>query len=357
MSLTAITTDTGVMLSNAKWCFSARRVEQSDARSLRSDFEHTRAGDLILGRVLEIGQHKGIQLKTGRRSELFPGDLVVLPAGARYAPDQFEGTADIDPNGTDMLAGGGCLGTMRARNERMKLPTRVMPLGRLATIEGRPINIEDYALPPASSGHPTIPVIAVLGTAMNSGKTLATARLGYGLRQAGLRVATIKGTGTGSFGDYNEYLDTGVHFIADFTDAGMATTYLEPLERVKDGIYRLIAAAEEAGSDLVVMEIADGLLQRESAALLADPDVRNLISGLVFACGDAVAAVGGVSELRRRGYEPDVLTGKLSCSPMASSEAESATGVRVLGKDDLADPSEAMSLLRDVRTERMAGVL
>ncbi|WVJ71404.1 hypothetical protein FLP41_03630 (plasmid) [Paracoccus marcusii] len=64
---------------------------------------------------------------------------------------------------------------------------------------------------------------------MNSGKTLATAQLALGLRRAGYRVAALKGTGTGAFGDLNEYADTGAHLVADFTDAGMVTTYQEPL--------------------------------------------------------------------------------------------------------------------------------
>jgi hypothetical protein len=220
----------------------------------------------------------------------------------------------------------------------------VLPLGCLENSRGQPINVADYALPPAAPS--SLPLIAVVGTAMNSGKTLATARLATGLRQAGLRVAALKGTGTGSFGDYHSYLDSGAHYVADFTDAGMATTYLMPHARVREGIDRLLAASEAAGCEVAVMELADGLLQRETAALLADDGLRQRLSGLVFACGDAVAAAGGVAELRRLGHEPDVLTGLVSCSPMACEEASAATGIRVVGKADLSDPAEALTLLR-----------
>lgn len=345
MSLTDITNDPATQLSEAKWAFVTRRVEKESIISMTKDFENTEHGDLILGRIMHIGKHKGIQLTSGRRSELFIGDLVVLPCAARYAPDQFEGVAEIDPTGADMLAGGGCLGKMRFRNELVKPPTRVLPLGRLTNAAGKAVNVADFALPKAA--HPTqIPVIGVFGTAMNSGKTLATARLGYGLRQTGLRVATIKATGTGSFGDFNEYEDTGVCYVGDFTDAGMATTYMLPLQRIKDGIDRLLADAEANLCDVAVMEVADGLYQRETEALLADPEFRSRIVGTVFACGDAVAAGGGVMELRRRGFEPNALTGMLSCSPMASAEAQAATGVRVMTKAELSDPVEAMALMR-----------
>ncbi|WP_150910666.1 P-loop NTPase family protein [Marinobacter halotolerans] len=345
MSFNELVNDPTTQLTEAKWSFATRRVNQADAVSLETDFADTQHGDLILGRVMSLGKHGGIQLSSGRRSELFTGDLVVLPCAARYAPDQFEGTAEIDPEGADMLASGGCLGKARAKNERVKPPTRVLPIGRLTNVGGAPVNLTDYALPkPARKSR--IPVIAVFGTAMNSGKTLATARLGYGLRQTGLRVATIKATGTGSFGDFNEFADTGVHYIADFTDAGLATTYLLPLNEIKDGIERLLFDAEQNECDVVVMEVADGLFQRESAALLADTEFRERIGGMVFACGDAVAAAGGVQELRRLGYEPEALTGMLSCSPMATAEAQAATGIRVMTKGELSDPGEAMAILR-----------
>jgi len=346
MTLHAITTPVAKLLERAKWAFSTRRVETADAAGLDDDFAKVEAGDLILGRVLALGQHRGIQLASGRRSALFEGDLVAMPAAARYAPDQFEGTAGIDPEGADMLAGGGCLGRMRARNERVRPATRVLPLGRVTTVGGRPVNVADYALPAVHTS-PALPVIAVLGTAMNAGKTLATARLGYGLRQAGRRVALIKATGTGAFGDYNEFADTGVALVGDFTDAGMATTYLQPHARIVEGIARLLAEAERRGCDVAVMEIADGLFQRETAALLADPAVAAGFAGVVFACGDPVAAAGGAAELRRLGIEPAALTGMLSCSPMASGEAEAATGLRVLTQGDLSDPAEAMRLLRN----------
>ncbi|HBB82520.1 MAG TPA: DUF1611 domain-containing protein, partial [Sulfitobacter sp.] len=41
------------------------------------------------------------------------------------------------------------------------------------------------------------------------------------------------------------------------------------------------------------------------------------------------------------GLVPDALTGLVSCSPMASAEAQAATGLTVLTKEDLSDPAEA----------------
>lgn len=330
-------------LDAAKWTFSTRRVDRACVAGSDRDFAAARPGDLILAQVHQLGQHQRVQLVTGRPSLIYPGDMVVLACGARYAPDQFEGHAKIDPDGADLLAGGGCIGRMVARNERIKPATKMMPVARLLDAQGAPVNLGRFALP-ATDRSPEIPVIFVLGTAMNSGKTLATAQLSLGLRRAGYRVAALKGTGTGAFGDVNEYADTGAHWVADFTDAGMVTTYREPLARVKAGMELLLDHAAQPGCQIAVMEIADGLFQRETGALIADPWFSDRLAGLVFACGDAVAAAGGVAVLDRHGLRPDVLTGILSCSPMAAAEAEAATGVPVLRKDDLADPVKANGL-------------
>ena len=327
-------------LSTAKWTFSTRRVDRSIVCGTDTQFERAKPGDLILAHVAELGQHQRVQLTSGRPSLIYPGDAVVLACGARYAPDQFEGFAEISAEGADLLAGGGCIGRMVARNDRIKAATRMIPAARLLDHSGQPVNLEHFGLRDTQRAE-EIPMIAVLGTAMNSGKTLATAQLALGLRRAGHRVAAMKGTGTGAFGDFNEYADTGAHLVADFTDAGMVTTYLEPLQRVRTGLQRLLHHAADTGCEVAVVEIADGLFQRETAQIIADPWFRNRLSGLIFACGDAVAAAGGVSELARLGLRPDALTGILSCSPMAIAEAEAATGVRVLRKQDLADPAEA----------------
>src|SRR5665811_1941097 len=123
------------LFRQAKWAFSTRRVDQADAYGYLKNFEQSRPGDLILGRVASIGQHRNIQLIQGRPSKLFVGDLVVLACGARYAPDQFEGIATISPNGCDMLAGGGCIGKMISRDERIKSATTILPLGVIVRAE------------------------------------------------------------------------------------------------------------------------------------------------------------------------------------------------------------------------------
>lgn len=342
MTLTPLTTD---IMRAAKWSFTTRRVNRQDAAAVLADLSRAQPGDLVLGRVLKIGAHKRIQLPTGRPSHLFRGDLVVLACGARYAPDQFEGTAELSPKGADMLAGGGVLGRMRDRNARMSDPTRVLPLGLLARGDGSVCNVQDYALA-QMTGADGMSVIGVIGASMNSGKTTAAASLAHGLMRAGHRVAAVKVTGTGAFGDFNAYLDAGAHFVADFVDTGMATTYRQPLPRIVAATDTLLAHAARDSCAVAVVELADGVLQAETAALLADPAYRARFDGWIYAVPDEVAAAGGVAHLARSGIVPAVLTGKLSASPMAVREAVSVTGLAVRTREDLMDPALASALVR-----------
>ncbi|NIA72424.1 DUF1611 domain-containing protein [Pelagibius litoralis] len=338
---TPITQD---LLTRAKWAFSTRRVRRQDALRLNETLGGAVSGDLVLGRVESIGSHKKIQLAEGRASELYVGDLVVLACGARYAPDQFEGLAELDPEGADMLAGGGVLGRMRHRHARMSAPTRVVPLGLLTHASGRVMNLASYALP-AADRPAAMMVIGVVGASMNSGKTTAVARLAHGLSRAGHQVAAIKATGTGAFGDFNAFSDTGASYVADFTDAGMVSTYRQPLARIEAGLDTLLAHAEREGCEVAVVELADGVFQKETADLLKNPKVRDSFAGVLFAAPDALAAAGGCAALRAMGVEPAVVTGMVSCSPLGAREAEAATGVRVVTRDALSDPAQANALL------------
>ncbi|TIM04375.1 MAG: molybdopterin-guanine dinucleotide biosynthesis protein B, partial [Mesorhizobium sp.] len=93
---------------------------------------------------------------------------------------------------------------------------------------------------------------------MNAGKTLTATSLVRGFKRAGLKVAALKITGTGSGGDTWIVRDAGADIVLDFTDAGFATTYLAPVEMIEKGAFRLLNHAAENGCDVAVIEIADG---------------------------------------------------------------------------------------------------
>ena len=217
----------------------------------------------------------------------------------------------------------------------------------------RLLNLASYAMPMAKPSG-ALTVIGVVGASMNAGKTSAVASLVHGLEGAGYRTAAIKVTGTGAFGDWNAYEDAGASFVTDFTDAGMVSTYLQPIDRLQQALQHLLGAAEQAACEVAVVEFADGVLQRETAALLDLPEVRSKFAGFLYATPDALAAVGGQLSLERLGIRPVALTGLISASPLNALEAQAATGLPVLAREALRDPAQAASLLHSLSTEAVA---
>ncbi len=332
-------------LNSAKWTFTTRRVRESDAHfASAAALAQARPGDLLLARVEQIGQHKRVQLAQGRHSALYAGDLVVLACGARYASDQFEGVAELDDTLVDMLASGGVAGRMRQRHQKVTQPTRLAPIGLLTDEQGRILNLQDYALTERCY-EGGAKAIVVVGASMNAGKTVATSSLAYGLVRAGHRVAAIKATGTGSFGDFLSFQDSGAHYVADFTDAGMVSTYREPLSRIMRGIETLMAKAVEARCEAIVIELADGILQQETAGLLRSAEFQRLFGAVLLAVPDALSALGGQQVLAGMGMPASALTGLVTLSPLAAQEAAQCTGLPLLYRHDLCDPVKANSLL------------
>lgn len=71
----------------------------------------------------------------------------------------------------------------------------------------------------------------------------------------------------------------------------------------------------------IVVEFADGILQRETAMLLENQYIKNRIHKLVFAAHDALGAIGGLSILKDKfNLTPDAISGLCASSPLALRE-------------------------------------
>lgn len=327
----------------ARKSFTTRRVDFSEAKGLIKRAS-PQAGDLVLARVEVIGQHARLEGPTGRRAKLYPGDEIVVAYGARYAPDQFEAEVPADLSPCDLVAGGGVASRVLSRHAKINRATRITPIGLLADGQAQVLNLSRFALSPTVRpvAYPT--VIAVAGTSMNAGKTTSAAGLIHGLSRAGLRVAGIKVTGTGSGGDLWSMADAGAEWTFDFTDMGHATTAglaIPVVEQIVTGLIQHVAAL---GSDIVVVEVADGVFQQETAGLLQSPLFRRQIDGIVFAAGDALGAVGGINWLKAHELPVLALSGLVTTSPLAMREAMANVDVAVVSLDELVNPHFATRL-------------
>ena len=218
----------------------------------------------------------------------------------------------------------------------MAPPTVVRPLGLVTDDQGHVINVDRYAL--ARHSIPSdMTVFGVFGVSMNAGKTTAAVSLAHGLSKAGYAVAGAKITGTGSFGDFLAFEDAGVQTF-DFTDAGLASTYRVPLERIEDGFETLLGHAAASGAKIAVVEISDGVFQKETAEILHASKIKDRLDGLMFAAPDALGSVCGVQIMYGYGLRPFAVSGMVTQSPLAVQEAVAQTGVRHMTREQLCDP-------------------
>jgi hypothetical protein len=305
-----------------------------------------RSGDLLLARVDSVGQHKFLGQDHGRRSQLFAGDLIVVAYGARYSPDQFEAVVPDDLGPCDLAAGGGIAARVLSSHGRMLPPTRLTPLGLLADDAGQVINLRDLALPAARRlAEPRPRTLAVLGTSMNAGKTTIAASLVCGLNRSGLRVGAAKVTGTGAPADPTMFADAGAARVLDFTDLGYASTYQLDTATVATILRDLVAHLAAEDVDAIVLEVADGVLQRETEALLATDTFRGCVDGVVFAAADSMGAVSGARLVAAHGVPVVALGGVVTASPLAMGEAARCAERPLHTSADFRDPSVAYGVL------------
>lgn len=340
-------------LAAAKRAFTTRRVDLADAAHVAVD-HLPRSGDVLLARIDWVGQHGRLESPHGRRCRLYPGDEILVAYGARYAPDQFEAAIPADLGPCHLVAGGGIAARAASGHAAVAKPTRIVPIGLLADDHGQILNLARYRLPDAPAPARPPHAIVVVGTSMNAGKTTTAASLIRGLTAAGLAVGAAKLTGTGSGGDLWSMIDAGARSALDFTDMGHPSTQALDIDLLEAAAHNLIGHLAAAGSDILVMEIADGLFQRETAALLSRPSLTGRFGGILFAAGDAMGAAHGTQWLRERGLPVLAVSGLVSASPLGAREAERASGVPVVGIRKLADGEFAPRLCFSADAETRA---
>lgn len=326
---------TGEELRRAKRSYVTGRLDMGRAEQLITSAVTPRSGDLLLARVARLGHHRKLESPEGRRQTLFTDDLILVCYAARYASDQFEAVVPENLDACNLVAAGGIAGACTAKHASARRPTEIEPLGLVADEQGRVLNLADVARPLGKCSVQRPYTLAVVGTSMNAGKTTTVASMVRGLAKSGLKVGAAKITGTGAGCDRWAMVDAGAEVVIDFTDFGHASTYQVPLAETVSILEGAIASLGREGCDVVVVELADGLLFPETAELVEHPRFARLVSGLVLAAADSMSASYGAGWLQSRDLPLLALAGKLTSSPLLVREVEEAMEVPVLGLEDL----------------------
>ena len=328
-----------------RFSLTTRRVPLDAMVELVPYARRPQVGDLVIAEVLKPGKHTAIEDRTGLPVRIFPGDRLVGAFGNRYATDQYEGYVPRRASRQcDLLSVGGVCGVVASRHAGIRAPTRLRVLGLVGDGRGRTVNQRTFAVEPGPD-HAVGSVILVVGASMNSGKTTLGGALTRGLDRAGLRVAAAKLTGTAADKDPRHYRSSGASPVIDFVDAGVPSTYMLDPDALHQLVSTLLSRLWATSPDAVVLEVADGIFQRETAILLRSAEFRAVVDHVFFAANDSLSAESGARHLREYGLPLRAVSGLVTKSPLMMHEVEAATGLPCLSPERIAEGG-ALELLR-----------
>lgn len=332
-------------------------------------------GVVVAVRVLhDKSTYNQLELPTGRMAQVKRGDIIAGALGHRQALFGYAGhlpTSLAPGDRIHLLNMGGVLGICDSVSPDFGPPFECEVLGAVlhfpflgeriglaARIGGTPSDTArigglpfDPIAPVMTGG---VPVVALVGSCMNCGKTAAACALVRELSHGGLTVDGFKATGVSLRRDVLAMEDAGARTTAIFTDLGVVSTTAANAAPVTRTLLTRLALG---GPDVIVAELGDGLLGAYGvAAILSDPEIRAAFTAVVLAANDPVAAWGGVRILRERfGIEPAAVTGPATDNLVGTRIIEEQLGVPAINaRLDAARLTERvrerLAVLEEVRT-------
>ena len=276
-------------------------------------------GILVAARILNNkSRYNQLELTSGRMATVNQGDVIVGALGHRKALRGYSGhlPKSLKPGDTiQILNIGGVLGICDSANPDVGPPFDCEVLG---TVLSFPYLGERIGVPAragsSSLGEDTelamngVPVVALSGTCMDSGKTAAACAIVGRLRHLGFNVSACKATGVSLRRDVLAMEDAGAGETMIFSDFGIVTT----TEANGPELTRaLLSGLAKNHPDVIVLELGDGLLGAYGVgAILSDATIREALTTVVLCANDPVSAWGGAELLRKEfSIEPAVVTG------------------------------------------------
>jgi hypothetical protein len=276
-------------------------------------------GVLIAVEVLNNkSRYNTLELTSGRMAEVKRGDIIVGALGHRKALFGYSGHLPLTLQPGDivqLLNLGGVMGICDSINPAHGNPFDCRVLGVVLDFPylGQRVGVPArVAAEPLNNDVPLrvdgVPVIALAGTCMNSGKTAAACAVVSRFRHNGLIVDAFKATGVALRRDILAMEDAGARNTAIFTDLGIVATTSANSRALTRSLLNEIAQKKP---DAIVFELGDGLLGAYGVeAILKDDGIRGVLTAVVLCANDPVGAWGGAKLLREEfGIEPTVISG------------------------------------------------
>ncbi len=323
-------------------------------------------GVVVAVRVLnDKSTYNQVELPSGRMASVRRGDVVAGALGHRKALFGYSGhlPEKLAPGDiVQLLNIGGVVGICDSINPDLGKPFDAEVLGTILTFPylGQRIGVParvgeerlDTAAPLVAQG---VPVVALVGSCMNAGKTAAACALVQEFAHRGLVVDALKATGVSLRRDILAMEDSGARRTSIFTDFGVVTTTAANAPALARTLISRLADGDAPRPDLIVAEMGDGLIGTYGVdAILAAADLRDAFTAVVLAANDPVAAWGGIEILKREyGIRPAAVTGPATDNAVGTTLIEARTGVRAINaRTNASQLAEAVLLALRTATGR-----
>ncbi|MBI2933114.1 MAG: hypothetical protein HYY16_15830 [Planctomycetes bacterium] len=292
-----------------KFASSTARVAPVNPVEITRSFTPEPGVVVVVRALTENPMYPDIELADGSFSRVKPGDIIAGVLGSRQALRGYVGYAPVKVAGGDrlqLLNLGGVIGRAIDGHKDLGPAVDVELLG--AVVHGRrPVTLRQHALPEVPILGPSKPIILVLGSCMNVGKTAACAEIVQMFSKRGLRVGAAKVSGVGCMKDVRRMEIAGAVKTYTFLDCGVPSTV--DAEDVS-AIARSLAGALDDEADLIVMELGDGILGHYHVdSIFEDRSFMSNVDAVVYCASDLVSAWGGREILAQKGVPIDVICG------------------------------------------------
>jgi hypothetical protein len=261
--------------------------------------------------LTDAGKNNLLEFTTGRIGFLVEGDVIPAVLGKRRALREYSGDIPTKLAVGDILyylCESGVVGEIKGFNEQWGRPMQVRVLGSIVS-EDKHLNIKDVAIPRQKTLDVSAPIIGVVGTCMNIGKTTAICKLVKHFKAQGLKIAGVKLSGVASTQDLDKIQDAGAYPVVGFMDAGLPSTCNDPTEVVEVAL-GVLHEVNKSKPDLIVAEFGDGILgEYHVEQIIRCPQIQQHICAFIVGAGDLVGAWGAKQIMQQYGVDITVITG------------------------------------------------
>ena len=297
-------------------------------------------GIIIAVKILNNkSRYNTLELTSGRMAQIKKGDIIVGALGHRNALFGYSGHIPKKLSTGDkiqVLNLGGVLGICDSINISQGSPFDCEVLGVVLEFPflGERIGV------PAKVGKAKkkieeklnlngTPIIAIAGTCMDSGKTVAACSVISQLNHNGIIVDAFKSTGVALRRDILAMEDAGARNTEIFSDYGVVATTSRNSASVTKKILNSISIEKP---DVIVCEFGDGVLGAYGVeSILSDKDLSKSISSIVLCANDPMGAWGGVKMLKDHfNLIPDLLTGPATDNQVGIDIIEKQSNIKAI---------------------------